>query len=257
VSHGGSHQVVRDALTRAGAADAATIAVTGRDSTGLSAAGHVLRTGAREESTTYTVSYTTTLALLAALAARAGDDADVAHEIDALPDRLALLLGQESWDELAARYVDRRHRFVVGGGPNVATAMEGALKLEEAAYVPASGGDVDHFLHGAWAACEASDLVVVIAPPGASRERGLVAARAAREIGAAVLALCAEDDRELAALATETIALPACPELLSPVLAVVPLQLLAYHTALARGANPDTMRSHEPAHGRARSTLTL
>ena len=51
--------------------------------------------------------------------------------------------------------------------------------------------------------------------------------------------------------------LPPTPEALSPILAVVPLQLFAYHTALARGANPDTMRTHEPAYGRVLRALSL
>jgi glucosamine--fructose-6-phosphate aminotransferase (isomerizing) len=256
ISHSGRHDVVKRALAHASGAGAATIAVTGRQSDGLAAATLVLRTVAPEVSTTHTVSYTSALALLAALASRVGGDDDFAHELDELPDQLALLLGQESWDELAARYAGRRHHWFVGGGPNAATAAEGALKMQEAAYVAATGADVEHFMHGPWAACGADDLVTVIAPPGPARDRALVAARAAREIGAAVLALCAEDDRELTATATETIALAPAPELLSPILAVVPLQQLAYHTALARGANPDTMRTHEPAYGRVRRALS-
>jgi glucosamine--fructose-6-phosphate aminotransferase (isomerizing) len=82
-------------------------------------------------------------------------------------------------------------------------------------------------------------------------------ARVAREIGAPVLALAEEDDGEMSALATETIALPPVPELLSPILAVVPLQLLTYHLALRRGRNPDATRADEPAHGRARAVLAL
>jgi glucosamine--fructose-6-phosphate aminotransferase (isomerizing) len=72
-----------------------------------------------------------------------------------------------------------------------------------------------------------------------------------------VLALVHEADKEIAALAAETIALPPVPELLSPILAVVPLQLFTYHLALQRGVNPDTMRADQPAHGRARASLSL
>jgi glutamine---fructose-6-phosphate transaminase (isomerizing) len=78
-------------------------------------------------------------------------------------------------------------------------------------------------------------------------------ARVAAEIGAPVVALVAEDDREIAPLAAETIALPAVPELLSPIVAVVPLQLLTYHLAVKAGADPDTMRAQQPAYGRARA----
>jgi glucosamine--fructose-6-phosphate aminotransferase (isomerizing) len=78
-------------------------------------------------------------------------------------------------------------------------------------------------------------------------------ARVAAAIGAPVVALVAEDDRESAPLAAETIALPAVPELLSPIVAVVPLQLLTYHLAVKAGADPDTMRAQQPAYGRARA----
>src|SRR5438067_2356803 len=74
---------------------------------------------------------------------------------------------------------------------------------------------------------------------------------------ALLAALAGEDDREIASLATETIAIPPVPELLSPILTVVPLQLFTYHLALVRRVNPDTMRGDQPAHGRALAGLAL
>jgi len=72
-----------------------------------------------------------------------------------------------------------------------------------------------------------------------------------------LVALAREDDREIAALATETIALPEIDELLSPILTIVPLQLFIYHAAVHRAVNPDLTRSDDPAYGRARSALAL
>jgi glucosamine--fructose-6-phosphate aminotransferase (isomerizing) len=237
LTHRGTPSAARAADT-ARAAGAAGIAVTARGPSAV-AADHVLRTVEPEVSETHTVGYTSALAVLAMLAAAVGGDETLAHAVDALPDQLALLLGQESWEELAARFGDRRHYWLIGGGPSHATALEGALKLTEAACLPASGVDAEQFLHGPWAAVERNHLVVLVMPPGASRPRCLAAARVAREAGAAILALAAEGDREIAALATETIALPDVEEALSPITAIVPLQLLAYHIALARGRNPD------------------
>lgn len=225
-------------MAAARAAGAACIAVTAKGSSAI-AADHVLRTVDREASETHTVSYTTALGLLAMLAAAVGGDDTLGRAVDALPDQLALLLGQESWEDLAARFGDRRQYWFVGGGPNHATALEGALKLTEAACLPAIGVDAEQFLHGPWAAVERDHLVVIVAPPGAARGRCLAAARVARSAGAGILALCAEGDREIGALVSETIALPDVDESLSPIAAVVPLQLLAYHIALARGRNPD------------------
>jgi len=97
----------------------------------------------------------------------------------------------------------------------------------------------------------------VVAPPGPSHERCIAAARLAKEVGATVIGLAREDDREMAALASETIVLPEVDELLSPVLTIVPLQLFVYHVAVHRGVNPDLTRSDDPAYGRARSSLAL
>ncbi|HET7341794.1 MAG TPA: SIS domain-containing protein, partial [Methylomirabilota bacterium] len=166
------------------------------------------------------------------------------------------LLGQEAWEDLATRFGNRRQYWVVGGGPNTATALEAALKLSEAAWIPAIGLNVEQFLHGPWAALAPDDVVLVVAPPGPSHARCRDAARVARAIGASVVALVAEDDRELAPLAAETIALPSVPELLSPIVAAVPLQLLAYHLAVQAGANPDTVRADQPGYGAARAAVT-
>jgi glutamine---fructose-6-phosphate transaminase (isomerizing) len=253
ISHRGGNRHVLATLARARAAGGATVMVTAKGGEGPAGVEHALRTVEPEASSCHTVGYTCALAMLAALAAAVGGDDETARQLDAIPDVLAMLLGQESWEELAARFGGRRRYWVVGGGPNVATAYEGALKLSEAAWVPAIGLGSEQFLHGAWAALEPDDLVVLVAPPGAAHARARDVAGVAAAIGAPLIALLGEDDREIAALAAETIALPSVPELLSPIVAVVPLQLLTYHLAVKAGANPDTMRAEQPAYGRARA----
>ena len=254
VSHRGTNHHTLAALARARANGGAGVAITGKGTDGA-AADWTLRTVDQEISGAHTVSYTTALALLAALAAAAGGQSGAARDLDAIPDLLASLLGQETWEELAARYGGARCSWFVGGGPNTATAWEAALKMNEASHAPAAGFNCEQFLHGAWAALEREDVVFLIAPPGPSHERCLAAARVAKEIGAPLVALVREDDREIAALATETIAIPDVDELLSPILTVVPLQLFVYHTALRRGVNPDVTRSDQPAYARARSAF--
>ena len=254
ISHRGSARSAHGALERTG--DGLGIAITGKGSDGLPRAEFTLRTVEHEASRAYTVSYTTTLALLALLAAEVGRDDDFRHAVDGLPDHLALLLGQESWEELAKRFAGRRRYWFVGGGPNAATALEGALKMSETSYATASGFNSEQFLHGPWAAMTSEDLLVLVAPSGAAHARALDVARVAHAVGTPMLAIVEEGDRELAALAAETIELAAVPELLSPILAVVPLQLLTYHIALESGANPDTMRAHEPAHARAHEAFS-
>jgi glucosamine--fructose-6-phosphate aminotransferase (isomerizing) len=250
ISHRGASRSSRAVLER-GSDDGVRVAVVGKDVDGLPGADFALRTVESEASRAHTVSYTAALALLALLAAEVGHDDGVRHAVDGLADHLALLLGQESWEELAKRFSGRRRYWLVGGGPNTATALEGALKMSETSYALASGVATEQFLHGSYAAMTSEDLVILVAPPGPSHARAVDVARVARALGTPVLALVEEGDRELAALAAETIEIAAVPEPLSPILAVVPVQLLAYHLALEAGTNPDTMRTDEPAHARA------
>jgi glucosamine--fructose-6-phosphate aminotransferase (isomerizing) len=255
ISHRGSKRFSREVLGPAGACGVSVL-VTGKGSEPL-AADVTLRTVEQEQSAAHTVSYTCALALLARIAADLGDDHQVRHELAAIPDRVALLLGQESWDDLASRFADAPRYWFVAGGPNTATAYEAALKMNEAAQATALGMHCEQFLHGPWAALDARDAVFVIAPPGPSYERCLAVARVAHAVGAPLVALVQDDDREIARLAVETIAIPPLPEPLSPMLAVVPLQLFTYHTALHRRANPDIMRGDQPAYAHARAELSL
>jgi glutamine---fructose-6-phosphate transaminase (isomerizing) len=254
VSHRATDRALRAALGRAKAAGAPTVAVAAREVEAIEGADYVLRTVPGEPSQAHTVSYTCAIALLAMLASAIGDDDEMAHALDDMPDHLARLLGQESWEEMAARFAGRRRYFIVGGGSDTATALEASLKISEASYLVASGFQCDEFLHGAWVAMEATDLLVLIALPGPGHDRCLDAARTAHEIGTPVLALVAEGDRSLNGVAAETIEIPEIHELLAPILTVVPLQLLTYHWAVLRGANPDVMRANEPAYARAHAT---
>jgi len=257
VSHGGTARYPLEALARSKASGGIGVAIIGKGADAPPAADSILRTVDQESSGAHTVSYTTALALLAALAAATGGDGNVPRELDGIPDMLALLLGQESWEGLAARYGDRRCYWFVAGGPNTATAYEAALKMNEASHATAVGFNCEQFLHGAWAALEREDVVCLVAPPGPSYERCLAVARVAKEIGVPLVALVREDDREIAPLAAETIAIPEVNELLSPILTVAPLQLFIYHTAVRRGVNPDTTRGDQPTYGRARASLSL
>lgn len=258
VSHRGTKRFSLEALATAKAGDGVALVITGKGSgEGLAIADYTLRTVEQESSAAHTVSYTCAMSLLAALAAALGGDHGVRRDLDGIPDHLATLLGQEAWDDLAARFADRRCYCFVGGGPNTATALEGALKMNEANHAVTVGYNCEQFLHGPWAALDPRDVVFVIAPPGRSYERCLTVARAAKEVGAPVVALVQEDDQEISALAAETIAIPPVNELLSPILTVVPLQLFTYHLALRRGVNPDTMRADQPPHGRARALMSL
>jgi len=257
VSHRGTNRDTLAALASARASGGTGVLIMGKGTDDVATVDWTLRTVDQEISGAHTVSYTSALTLLATLAAAVGGRDDARRQLQEIPDMLALQLGQESWEDLAARFADRRVYWFVGGGPNTATAWEAALKMCEASHAAAVGFNCEQFLHGAWAALEREDMVVLVAPPGPSHERCVTVARVAKEIGAPLVALVREDDREIALLAAETIALPEVDELLSPILTVVPLQLFIYHTAIRRGVNPDTTRADEPAYGRALAALSL
>jgi glucosamine--fructose-6-phosphate aminotransferase (isomerizing) len=258
VSHRGTKRFSLEALQKAKAGGGMGVAITGAGSgEGLEIADYFLRTVGQEDSAAHTVSYTTALAILAALGAEMGGEEKFAAALEAIPNQMAILLNQESWQELTGRFPDRRCYYFVGGGPNTATALEAALKMNEANYTATVGMNCEQVLHGPWAAMEAEDVVFLIAPPGPSYERCLAVARVASEIGAPVVGIVEEGDSELSALCAHTVSLPPVPEVLTPILSVVPLQLFTYHLALQRGINPDTMRAHQPAHGRARAGLSL
>jgi glucosamine--fructose-6-phosphate aminotransferase (isomerizing) len=97
----------------------------------------------------------------------------------------------------------------------------------------------------------------VIAPPGPSYRRCVDAVKTARAIGATTIASVHDDDGELAAVADHVVRLPAAPEALTPLVHVVPLQLLSYHLALARGTDPDSFHLDDPRHRRARAEYSL
>src|SRR5262245_28575257 len=164
VTHRAASPAEHDLLARAKATGATTVVVTSRDVASVAHADHLLRTVAAEASQALTVGYTCAVGMRAMLAAAIGSDDDLQRALDGIPDPLALLLGQESWEEMAARFADRRRYFFVGGGPEAATALEAALKASETGHLIASGFDTEDFLHGAWVALEETDLLAHRAP---------------------------------------------------------------------------------------------
>src|SRR5438067_4194793 len=142
----------------------------------------------------------------------------------------------------------------VGGGPAYATALEGALKLREAAYVSTEGHDVESILHGPLISLSAEDSAVVMAQPGASLERTAELTAALHEIGTPTLAVGPS-----AAGLTDTAArleTPAIDELLAPIVNVVPLQCLALEVSRRLGVDADSFRK-EGRYAAAQSKFAL
>jgi len=200
----------------------------------------VITTVAQERSPVHTASHTGAMVRLAQLALAVGSppwEVELARVPGAIRAALAL---RPQVIQAMDRVHFRRVVHFVGGGPAYATALEGALKLREAAYVSTEGHDVESILHGPLISLSAEDSAVVMAQPGASLGRTAELTAALHEIGTPTLAV-----GPAAAGLTDTTArleTPAIDELLAPIVNVVPLQCLALEVSRHLGVDADSFR---------------
>lgn len=220
-----------------------TLAVTNfADSPLARAADHVILQHAGEEKTiAATKTYTTQLGALALLSAALAGDRARRRELDAAPDAIARTLSlSDAARNMAEQWRDKSICIVLGRGYNYATAFEIALKLKELAYVTAEPFSSADFLHGPIAIVQGGFPVLAIAPHGKTQRHLIAVARQSKERGADLAVI--SDAPDALALGAP-LALPASlPEWLSPLTAVVPGQLLAYHLTGAKGYDPDHPR---------------
>src|SRR5438309_1260662 len=144
---------------------------------------------------------------------------------------------------LAYRYHTARNFLFLGRGVNYPTALEGALKLKELSYIHAEGTAAGEMKHGTNALIDEDLPVVAIALKDSVYKKIRSNMEEVRARAGVVIAIATDGDDEITAKADEIIRIPAVEELLSPVLAVVPLQLLAYHIADRRGNDVDQPRN--------------
>ncbi len=133
--------------------------------------------------------------------------------------------------------------MVVGRGYNFATALEGALKLKEISYIHAEGLPAAEMKHGPIALIDENMPVVVIAPKDSVYSKVLSNVQEVKARGGKIIAVVTEGDTELEGMVDHLIPIPPSIDILTPVLATVPLQLLAYHIAVMRGCNVDQPRN--------------
>ena len=161
-----------------------------------------------------------------------------------LPDLLSdLVSNQEPYIALAERYQDKSHFLYMGRGPNYPVALEGALKLKEIAYTHAEGCSAGEIKHGPIALVDQDMPVVAIAPRDGLRDKMLNSIFEVKARGGIVIALATEGDEEIANIADHVLYIPPLAPLLTPILASVPLQLLAFHMAVKRGCDIDRPRN--------------
>jgi glucosamine--fructose-6-phosphate aminotransferase (isomerizing) len=144
---------------------------------------------------------------------------------------------------VAHRLANARDVLYLGRGVNYPIALEGALKLKEISYIHAEGYPAGEMKHGPIALIDSELPVVIIATPGRVYEKVLSNIQEVRARDGRVIAVAVEGDERVAALADEVLPVPAVDEDLSPLVNVVPLQLLAYHVAERRGCDIDQPRN--------------
>jgi glucosamine--fructose-6-phosphate aminotransferase (isomerizing) len=223
---------------------APTLAITNvADSPLARAAEHVILQHAGEEKTiAATKTYTTQLVALAMLSTALANDAARRNELAAVPDAVARTLAlNDAAENAASRWAVVTTCLVIGRGFNYATAFEIALKLKELAYVTAEPFSSADFLHGPIAVVQGGYPVLFIVPRGRVFDDLLGVARQLKERGADLVMI--SDDANALAYSRAPLALPvSLPEWLSPMVAVIPGQLLAYHLTSAKGYDPDHPR---------------
>jgi len=214
-------------------------------------AGVYLRVGP-EVGVASTKAFTGQLAVLTMLALYIGrrrlmspnECATYIRELNAIPSKIEKAL--ESADairRMTEKYIDRENWLFLGRGVNYPVALEGALKLKEISYIHAEGMPAAEMKHGPIALINEGMPAVFIANRGGQYEKVLSNIQEVKARGGHIIAVATEGDKEIKRLAHDVVYVPDCPEFLSPMLTVIPLQLMAYHAAVLRGHDVDKPRN--------------
>ena len=169
---------------------------------------------------------------------------DLKHELILLPQKIdKVLTHKEDIQKIARKFSSFKDFIFVARGINFPTALEGALKLKEISYINATGYSAGELKHGPIAMLDDSMPVLAILMKGKVYEKILSNAEEAKARNARMIALTDSDDQKLEELFENVIRVPEISEMLSPALAIVPLQLLAYYIAEFLGKDVDQPRN--------------
>lgn len=259
MAHTGVKRFSAEALARANGAGATVLSVGGLT------AEHpgsrlVLRTVEREQSAAYTASHLAAMTVLAQAATELGEStnapgvAGFREALGRLPEQVADVLARPEEIAPVARAAAGSRVYAAGAGPNEATALELVIKAREAAYGWVDALAIEQFLHGPMVTVNAGDLVVLVNVPGRAAERVAEIAAVLQAIGARLWIA----GRPVAGVSDAAVfALPDVPEVISPLPAVVPMQVLAFQMAVEKGINPDTFRRDDEIYKDAFGLLKL
>ncbi|GJQ21004.1 MAG: glutamine--fructose-6-phosphate aminotransferase [isomerizing] [Bacteroidia bacterium] len=191
----------------------------------------------------------TVLSLITLLLARgrgmAAQDAVVlTRELDAIPAKVKSILENAARiREIAREFKDADHFLYLGRGANFPVALEGALKLKEISYIHAEGYPAAEMKHGPIALIDERMPVVFIAPKDAIYDKVVSNIQEVKARKGRIIAIANEDDQDIESMAEFVIRVPRTYGFFGPILNVVPLQLLSYFIAVARGTNVDQPRN--------------
>ncbi|MFI4892891.1 MAG: glutamine--fructose-6-phosphate transaminase (isomerizing) [Phycisphaerales bacterium JB058] len=165
-------------------------------------------------------------------------------ELESIPDKIEVVLEQaDRIKSVTEKYVQRENWLFMGRGYNYPTALEGALKLKEISYIHAEGMPAAEMKHGPIALINEGMPAVFIANRGAQYTKVLTNIEEVRARGGHIIAVATEGDKEIEQVAHDVLWVPEVAEPLSPLLTVVPLQLMAYYAAVLRGHDVDKPRN--------------
>ena len=166
------------------------------------------------------------------------------NELEAIPDKISLTLKlNDKIKEIALIYKDSRNALYLGRGINFPIALEGALKMKEISYIHAEGYPAAEMKHGPIALIDNEMPVVVIATNKGHYDKVVSNIQEVKARKGKIIAIVTEGDSMVEELADYSIEIPETDELLVPLLATIPLQLLSYHIAVMRGCNVDQPRN--------------
>ena len=169
---------------------------------------------------------------------------DVLRGLEELPKQIEKILAQnDALKKVAKKYAKADDFFFLGRGYTFPIALEGALKLKEISYIHAEGYSAAEMKHGPIALIDKNTPTVFLVPQDAMYEKTMANLAMIRARQGPIIALATEGDKAIKKVADDVIYLPPSLDLLNPILASVPLQLFAYHIAVARGCDVDKPRN--------------
>jgi len=170
--------------------------------------------------------------------------ARIIGQLKELPERVRRALAtSDEVRRIAEKYADCTNFLYLGRQFHFPVALEGALKLKEISYIHAEGYPAAEMKHGPIALVDERTPSVFLMPQDAVYDKVMANLQEIKARGGPVIAVVSEGDTQAAEVADDVIAVPACEDFWQPIVSVIPLQLLAYHIAVARGCDVDKPRN--------------